>query len=80
LANAVVFSVLKALFLRPLDMLQAQSLETIEHGKEKSLVLSYPDYLDLRDRNRSVEGFAAYKRSGGTGHGRQSVPARLSTR
>ncbi len=59
-ANAVVFSVLNALILRPLNVPQPESLYTIEHGSDKSLVLSYPDYLDLRDRNQSFEGLAAY--------------------
>jgi predicted permease len=59
-ANAVVFSVLNALILRPLNVPRPESLYTIEHGSGKSLELSYPDYLDLRDRNRSFEGLAAY--------------------
>jgi predicted permease len=59
-ANAVVFSVLNALILRPLDVPQAESLYTIEHWRDKSLALSYPDYLDLRDHNRSFDGLAAY--------------------
>jgi predicted permease len=56
-ANAVVFSVLNALILRPLDVPQSQSLYGIEHGD--SGYISYPDYIDLRDRNRSVDGLAA---------------------
>jgi predicted permease len=59
-ANAVVFSVLNALILRPLDVPQAESLYGIEHGNEASSYQSYPDYLDLRDRNRSFDGLAAY--------------------
>jgi predicted permease len=59
-ANAVVFGVLNALVLRPLNVPQAESLYTIEHGSHKSLVLSYPDYLDLRDGNHSFDGLAAY--------------------
>jgi predicted permease len=59
-ANAVVFSVLNALILRPLDVPRPESLYTIEHWT-KSLALSYPDYLDLRDHNRSFDGLAAYK-------------------
>ncbi|MBZ5724295.1 MAG: ABC transporter permease [Acidobacteriia bacterium] len=59
-ANAVVFGVLNALILRPLNVPRPESLYTIEHGSDKSLELSYPDYLDLRDRNRSFEGLAAY--------------------
>ncbi len=58
-ANAVVFSVLNALILRPLNVPRPESLYIIEHGSDKSTVLSYPDYLDLRDRNRSFEGVAA---------------------
>ena len=59
-ANAVVFSVLNALILRPLNVPRPETLYTIEHGSDKSLMLSYPDYLDLRDRNRSFEDLAAY--------------------
>ena len=59
-ANAVVFGVLNALILRPLNVPQAQSLYAIERGSDKAIVQSYPDYLDLRDRNRSFDGLAAY--------------------
>ena len=62
-ANAVVFSVLNALILRPLDVPHPESLYTIDHASNKSLALSYPDYLDLRDRNRSFDGLAAYNNS-----------------
>ncbi len=56
-ANAVVFSVLNALVLRPLDLPESQRLYTIE---ESELLNSYPDFRDLRDRNRSFDGIAAY--------------------
>jgi predicted permease len=59
-ANAVVFSVLNALILHPLHVPQAESLYGIQHGNEASSYQSYPDYLDLRDRNRSFDGLAAY--------------------
>ena len=59
-ANAVVFSVLNALILRPLNVPHAESLYGIQHGNEASSSQSYPDYLDLRDRNRSFVGLAAY--------------------
>ena len=72
-ANAVVFSVLNALILRPLDVPQPESLYTIDHGRDISLALSYPDYLDLRDHNRSFDGLAAYNGAQvGVGYGRQS--------
>jgi predicted permease len=57
-ANAVVFSVMNALILRPLNVPDAQSLYAIFHSG--SSVESYPDYLDLRDRNRSSDGLAAF--------------------
>ena len=58
-ANAVVFAVLNALILRPLNVPRADSLYTLEHGyKDQST--SYPDYLDLRERNRSFEDLAGY--------------------
>jgi predicted permease len=57
-ANAVVFSVLNRLILRPLNLPQAESLYQIDrHGIG---LQSYPDYLDLRERNRSFEDLAAY--------------------
>src|ERR1035438_9574348 len=59
-ANAVVFGVLNALILRPMNVPQAQSLYAMERGSDKSLWQSYPDYLDLRDRNRSFDGLAAF--------------------
>jgi predicted permease len=59
-ANAVVFAVLNALILRPLNVPHAQSLYTVEHGAYKDEGFSYPDYLDLRDRNRSFDGLTAY--------------------
>jgi len=58
--NAVVFSVLNGLILRPLNVPQAENLYTVEQGKDKSPMQSYPDYLDLRDRNHSLSGIAAY--------------------
>ena len=59
-ANAVVFSVLNALILHPLHVPHAESLYGIQHGDEASSYQSYPDYLDLRDRNRSFDDLAAY--------------------
>jgi predicted permease len=59
-ANAVVFAVLNGLFLRPLNVPEGQSLYAIQRGNDKYIVQSYPDYIDLRDRNRSFDGLAAY--------------------
>jgi len=59
-ANAAVFSVMNGLILRPLNVPQAQSLYTIERASDKDPSQSYPDYLDLRDRNHSFDDLAAY--------------------
>jgi len=59
-ANAVVFAVLNGLFLRPLNVPQGQSLYAIQRGTDTYITQSYPDYLDLRDRNRSFDALAAY--------------------
>src|SRR5277367_2413592 len=59
-ANAMVFSVLNALILHPLHVPQAESFYGIQHGNEASSYQSYPDYLDLRERNRSFDDLAAY--------------------
>lgn len=59
-ANAVVFAALNALVLRPLNLPRAGSLYGIHRASDHSGNQSYPDYLDLRDRNRSFEDLAAY--------------------
>jgi predicted permease len=59
-ANAVVFSVLNALVLHPLDLPDAESLYAIQRANEPSCYQSYADYLDLRDRNHSFDALAAY--------------------
>jgi MacB-like periplasmic core domain len=59
-ANAVIFAALNALILRPVDVPQAQSLYGIQRASDHFPAQSYPDYLDLRDRNRSFDGLAAY--------------------
>ena len=59
-ANAVVFGVLNAAILRPLNVPQAESLYGIQRGRDRVPSQSYPDYIDLRDRNRSFDGLAAY--------------------
>jgi predicted permease len=58
-ANAVVFGLLNALILRPLNMPKAESLFVIQHGSDIASH-SYPDYLDLRQLNRSFDDIAAW--------------------
>jgi predicted permease len=77
-ANAVVFSMLNGLVLRPLNVPDAKSLATIEWGSEKTPILSYPDYLDLRERNRTFNGLMAYQITrAGLNTGRDAAPAWL---
>ena len=59
-ANAVVFGMINALILHPLNLPESESLYQLEHGKDKASNFSYPDYLDLRDRNHSFDTLSAY--------------------
>ncbi len=59
-ANAIVFSVMNALILRTLNVPQAESLYQLMRGKDKAGNHSFPDYRDLRDRNRSFDDLVAY--------------------
>jgi predicted permease len=78
-ANAIVFSVLNALILRPLNVPHPETLFMLEraYGSDASPSESYPDYRDLRDRNRSFDSLVLYNIMGGvgldTGHGNPSV-------
>jgi predicted permease len=60
-ANAVVFGVLNAMILRPMNLPNEQSLYGLERVGQDDPVVSYPDYVDLRDRTRSFEILAAYR-------------------
>jgi len=61
-ANVVVFSVLNGLILRPLNVPDAESLYSAYRAKSSTPTAnySYPDYLVLRDRNRTFEDLVAY--------------------
>ena len=68
-ANAVVFSVLNALILRPLNVPQPQNLYMVQRqfGSINIPSQAYPDYLDLRDRNHSFESLITYDIPGAVG-------------
>ncbi len=68
-ANAVVFSVLNALVLRPLHVPHSDNLFMVERNylSETTPSQSYPDYLDLRDRNHSFDSLVTYNITGGIG-------------
>jgi predicted permease len=78
-ANAVVFSVLNALVLRPLKVPNPENLYMLERAFERGSTPSqgYPDYIDLRDRNHSFESLVSYDIVGpvglDTGSGNSSV-------
>ncbi len=78
-ANAIVFSVLNALVLRPLNVPHPDSLFMVErnYGADTTPSQSYLDYRDLRDMNRSFDSLIAYDIMGGvgldTGSGNPSV-------
>jgi predicted permease len=64
-ANAVVFSVLNAVVLKPLKVPHAENLYTVQRYTYPSQ--SYPDYLDLRDRNRTFESLMTFQIIGPVG-------------
>ena len=65
-ANCAIFSFADALLLRPLpvarpgEVLSVGSRSSFEALNASSLVSSYRDYVDIRDRNRSFDGVAAF--------------------
>jgi len=66
-ANSVVFSVLDALVLRPVNVPHGKNLYMIQQGGYPSQ--SYLDYLDLRDRNHAFKSMVLYSMLGfGAGH------------
>ena len=65
-ANAVVFGLMDGLILRPLNVPQSESLYGTHYGDNTGWQ-SYPNYLDLRDRNRSFEDLAAFNMVLGVG-------------
>jgi hypothetical protein len=64
-ANAIVFSVLNALVLKPLNLPDAERLYTVQRFKYPSQ--SYPDYIDLRDKNHTLESLIACQIVGAVG-------------
>jgi hypothetical protein len=64
-ANSVVFSVLNALLLRPVNVPNGQNLYAVQPAGPPTL--SYLDYVDLQDRNRTFEGLAAFHLVGAVG-------------
>jgi predicted permease len=68
-ANAIVFSVLNALVLRPLNVPHSENLFMVQREFTRGVTpsQSYPDYRDLRDRNHSFESLITFDIIGGVG-------------
>src|ERR1700722_11399936 len=60
-ANVVVFGVLNALLLRPLNVAGADSLFQVVQQPEGYRSQSYPDYVDFRTRNKGFRDLLAYR-------------------
>src|SRR5215510_607267 len=66
-ANCAIFSFADALLLRPLpiarpgEVFTVGSTANLEALGASSLVSSYRDYVDIRDRNKSFAGLAAFR-------------------
>jgi predicted permease len=59
-ANALVFSVVNSLVLRPLPIADPARVFSIQ-SRGGMAGQSYPNYVDLRDRNDSLEGLVGYR-------------------
>ena len=68
-ANAVVFSVLNALVLRPVNVPHGENLYMVQRAFARGSTpsQSYPDYLDLRDRNHTFSSIMAFNIVGPVG-------------
>ena len=60
-ANVVVFGVLNAIILRPLNLPHVDRLVQIEQRQSGFITQSYPDYIDFRARNSTFSDLAAYR-------------------
>jgi macrolide transport system ATP-binding/permease protein len=64
-SNAVIFSLVSAVLLRPLPIRHPEQVWAIHQGKQNdpsySQSMSYPNYKDLRDRNQALTDMAVYR-------------------
>ena len=60
-ANVVVFGVLNAMILRPLNVANADRLFQMSHQRPGDDNQSYPDYVDFKTRNSAFTDMAAYR-------------------
>ena len=62
-ANSAIFSFADALLLRPLPISNPSAVYDISNSTPDNPLegMSYPDYRDLRDKNRTFSGLVAYR-------------------
>ena len=66
-ANTAIFSVVNALLLKPLPVPEPQRLlavgmtDTRQQDRTELNSLSYPDFVDFREQNRSLNALAVYR-------------------
>ncbi len=60
-ANVVVFGVLNAMILRPLNVSGSDRLMELAHERPGDDNQSYPDYIDLKARNSTFADMATYR-------------------
>ncbi len=59
-ANVIVFAVLQALVLQPIDVPNAKQVMTLSRKEQNYPVFSYPEVRDVRDGNTVFSAVAAY--------------------
>jgi predicted permease len=62
-ANSAIFSLADAILLRPLAVRDASAVVTVTSvtPEDQTASVSYPDYRDFREKNRSFEGLVAFE-------------------
>jgi len=66
-ANTAIFSVVNAVLLKPLpfpepdQLIALGNIDTREKGQTDLNALSYPDFFDFRDQNRTLANVAVYR-------------------
>ncbi|MGC2162184.1 MAG: ABC transporter permease [Silvibacterium sp.] len=57
-ANVIVFGVVNAIVLHPLPVPESNRIFTVQGKDPSDFTISYPNYEDIRDRNRTFSGLA----------------------
>jgi predicted permease len=60
-ANTAVFCVVNSLVLQPLPVADPDRLVFVQTAKTGYPTQSYPNYIDIRDRNQAFEGLIGYR-------------------